>query len=105
MSIVPNENEVKEKVSARSDSGFLEQLENYVKGHDLIVKTPAGFLQGATFKLSPRNLDDNELNMSVKLPSDEEDTFTDRGKQSQILTPRPFEYTNCEISRQVVKAN
>lgn len=53
-----------------------------MKGHDLIVKVPQGFLQGATFKLSPRNLDDNELNMSVKLPAEEDKTgFEDRGIQ------------------------
>lgn len=87
VSIVPNENQVKEKVSGRSsESGFLDQLENYIKGHDLIVKTPAGFLQGATFKLSPRNLDDNELSMSVKLPSDDGDSFTERGKNSTVTT-------------------
>ncbi|XP_065223932.1 uncharacterized protein Osi19 [Planococcus citri] len=86
VSIVPNENQVKEKTSARSsETGFLDQLENYVKGHDLIVKTPAGFLQGATFKLSPRNLDDNEINMSVKLPSeDDNETFTERGRKSKL---------------------
>lgn len=91
MSIVPNENEVKEKPTGRSsDSGFLEQLESYIKGHDLIVKTPAGFLQGATFKLSPRNLDENELNMSVKLPSeDDSNSFTDRGKITVILHNSP----------------
>ncbi len=81
MSIVPNDNETKEKTTGRdSGTGFLDQLENYVRGHDLIVKTPQGFLQGATFKLSPRNLDENELNMSVKLPAEDDSAaFEDRG--------------------------
>lgn len=39
----------------------LKELENYVQGHDLLVKLP-----GATLNLSPRHLDDNELTMTLK---------------------------------------
>lgn len=85
VSIVPNENEAKEKPTGRGSSAdFLDQVEEYVKSHDIVVKAPQGFLQGASFKMSPRNLDQNELTMSVKLPTDDEsNAFEDRGEWTE----------------------
>jgi hypothetical protein len=39
----------------------LKEVENYVQGHDVLLKLP-----GATLNLSPRHLDDNELTMTLK---------------------------------------
>lgn len=71
--MVPNDNET-EETAGRSETGILDHIENYIKSHDLVATTPTGFLQGLTFKLSPRNLDENELNLSVKLPSEDQNS-------------------------------
>jgi hypothetical protein len=49
----------------------LKEMENYVQGHDLLVKLP-----GAMLKLSPRHLDDNELMMTIKINEKKSRTAT-----------------------------
>lgn len=43
------------------DDEVLNEVEQYVRGHDLLVQLP-----GATLNLSPRLLDDNEIMVNLK---------------------------------------
>jgi hypothetical protein len=50
----------------RSEKDLLEKAGDYVQSHDVTVNVPA---VGAKVTLSPKSLDDDELNFSVKFTS------------------------------------
>lgn len=61
--------------SARSDhsqTDVLDEVENYISTHDVVAKLPFEYLQGASLRISPRNLDNDELTVSIKLPAQRE---------------------------------
>lgn len=47
----------------RSEQGVLEKVENYVQSHDLTMNLP---IAGAKITLSPRNLNQEELNFKIQ---------------------------------------
>jgi len=47
----------------RGEQDVLEKVENYVQSHDVTVNFP---IVGAKVTLSPKSLNDDEFNMSVK---------------------------------------
>lgn len=51
----------------RSEKDILEKVEDYVQSHDLIVNVP--YVGGAKVILSPKGLNEDELNVSVKFTS------------------------------------
>lgn len=46
--------------------GFVDQLEDFVKTHDMFVRLP---FTDTTLGVSPRNLDNNELSFSLRSPN------------------------------------
>lgn len=50
----------------RSEKDILEKVEDYVQSHDVIVNVPA---VGAKVTLSPKSLNEDEINFSVKFTS------------------------------------
>uniref|UniRef100_A0A182QM80 Uncharacterized protein n=1 Tax=Anopheles farauti TaxID=69004 RepID=A0A182QM80_9DIPT len=50
----------------RSPSGLVEQIENYVRSHDVTFKMP---IAGARVTVSPRNLEQDELSVTFNFPS------------------------------------
>lgn len=60
--------------TARSagQSDMLDEIENYISTHDVVAKLPFEYMQGASLKISPRNLDNDELTVSIKLPAQRE---------------------------------
>lgn len=51
------------EISARSESGILDTVESYLKSHDVTFKVPVA---DAKVTISPRNINDNELNLKIK---------------------------------------
>lgn len=47
----------------RSEQGVLEKVENYVQSHDVTMNLP---IAGAKITLSPRNLNEEELNFKIQ---------------------------------------
>lgn len=45
--------------------GFVDQMENYIRTHDMTVRLPK-MLGGSTLAISPRNLDNDELTLSLR---------------------------------------
>lgn len=59
--------------SGRSDTSnhnVLDEIENYISTHDVVAKVP--YLEGTSVRISPRNLDNDELSVSIKLPTERE---------------------------------
>lgn len=54
-------------VSGRSDAGILETVENYVQSHDVTFGFP---IAGAKVTVSPRNINDEELNLKIKFTNE-----------------------------------
>lgn len=50
----------------RSEKDILEKVEDYVQSHDVVVNLPVA---GAKITLSPKGLNQDELNVSVKFAS------------------------------------
>ncbi|KAL5284827.1 Osi19 family protein [Megaselia abdita] len=55
--------------TGRSAGDFLDSIQSYIQGHDVSVQLP---LVDAKLTMSPRNLDNDELNLSVKFDKDVE---------------------------------
>lgn len=55
--------------TGRSSGDFLDSIENYIQGHDVSVQLP---LVDAKLTMSPRNLNNDELNLSVKFADEVE---------------------------------
>lgn len=45
--------------------GFVDQVENYIRTHDMMVRLPK-MLGGSTLAISPRNIDNDELTLSLR---------------------------------------
>lgn len=54
-------------VSGRSDAGIFETIENYVQSHDVTFGFP---IAGAKVTVSPRNINDEELNLKIKFTNE-----------------------------------
>ncbi|XP_026472436.1 uncharacterized protein LOC113376655 [Ctenocephalides felis] len=74
------------EVDGRSDGSFLDSVEKYLKGHDVSFKMPFG---ESKVKISPRNLDNDELDISVKFEDDvnEAKSSTRKSKLKKIVLP------------------
>jgi hypothetical protein len=59
-SLNPEKQRSTDEVRSANDE-VLNEVEQYVRGHDLLVQLP-----GATLNLSPRLLDDNEIMVTLK---------------------------------------
>jgi len=67
---------VRNSVNTEEGRGLLEQLQNYVQTHDVTVSLP-----GASYlTLSSRNIDNGELNLSLKFDQEESSANATEGK-------------------------
>ena len=83
-----------DSTSETESRGFSDQIESYIQNHDVEVQVPGSLFKGTVLTFSPRNLDKDELNLSVKLPSEENSALgTDRG-----IIKRQFELPSLFLS-------
>ncbi|XP_016970321.1 uncharacterized protein LOC108038114 isoform X2 [Drosophila rhopaloa] len=69
---------------ASSADGFVDAIENYIRGHDVSMDLP---LADAKVTVSARNLASNQLSLNLQLNGDEGDEGTDveaRGKKHRL---------------------
>ncbi|XP_017102808.2 uncharacterized protein Osi19 isoform X2 [Drosophila bipectinata] len=69
---------------ASSADGFIDAIENYIRGHDVSMNLP---LADAKVTVSARNLANNQLSLNLQLNGDESDDATDveaRGKKHRL---------------------
>ncbi|XP_017067664.1 uncharacterized protein LOC108105543 isoform X2 [Drosophila eugracilis] len=69
---------------ASSADGFMDAVENYIRGHDVSMDLP---LADAKVTVSARNLVNNQLSLNLQLNDDETDEGTDveaRGKKHRL---------------------
>ncbi|XP_043655131.1 uncharacterized protein LOC122621357 isoform X2 [Drosophila teissieri] len=69
---------------ASSADGFLDAIENYIRGHDVSMDLP---LADAKVTVSARNLVNNQLSLNLQLNGDDGDEGTDveaRGKKHRL---------------------
>ncbi|KPU80430.1 uncharacterized protein Dana_GF16392, isoform B [Drosophila ananassae] len=69
---------------ASSADGFIDAIENYIRGHDVSMNLP---LADAKVTVSARNLANNQLSLNLQLNGDESDDATDveaRGKKNRL---------------------
>jgi len=67
---------VRNSVNTEEGRGLLEQLQNYVQTHDVMVSLPGA----AHLTLSSRNIDNGELNFSLKFDQEESSANANEGK-------------------------
>jgi len=67
---------VRNSVKTEEGRGLLEQLQNYVQTHDVMVSLPGASL----LTLSSRNIDNGELNLSFKFDQEESSANATEGK-------------------------
>ncbi|KAH8359197.1 hypothetical protein KR093_005120 [Drosophila rubida] len=69
---------------ASSADGFLEAIENYIKGHDVSVNLP---MADAKITVSARNLDNDEMSLNLQLNGEQDDGAETeaRGKKGNIF--------------------
>jgi hypothetical protein len=72
---------VRNSVNAEEGRGLLEQLQNYVQTHDVIVSLPGA----SHLTLSSRNIDNGELNLSLKFDQEESTASATEGKLLSAL--------------------
>lgn len=65
------------EVSARSEGSLDENVEDYLKSHDVTVKLP---IVGSTVTIGARNLDADELDLKLKFSDSEEEITESRHK-------------------------
>jgi hypothetical protein len=68
---------VRNSVNTEEGRGLLEQLQNYVQTHDVMVSLPGA----SHLTLSSRNIDNGELNLSLKFDQEESSANTTEGKR------------------------
>jgi hypothetical protein len=67
---------VRNSVTTEEGRGLLEQLQSYVRTHDVMVSLP-----GASYvTLSSRNIDNGELNLSLNFEQEESSATATEGK-------------------------
>jgi len=64
------------------DDDFLSGLQKYVQESEVDVTIPEGMsvFSGTQFSFSPRNIDEDELSLKVKLPASEDAKSVGEGK-------------------------
>jgi len=67
---------VRNSVNTEEGRGLLEQLQNYVQTHDVIVSLPGA----SHLTLSSRNIDNGELNLNLKFDQEESSASATEGK-------------------------
>ncbi|KAH8311805.1 hypothetical protein KR044_008125 [Drosophila immigrans] len=67
---------------ANSADGFLEAIENYIKGHDVSVNLP---MADAKITVSARNLDNDQMSLNLQLNNDDGAETEARGKKGNIF--------------------
>jgi hypothetical protein len=67
-------------VSTEEGRGLLEQLQNYVQTHDLMVRLPGA----SHLTLSSRNIDNGELNLNLKFDQEESSDNVAEGKHYRL---------------------
>lgn len=72
-------------VTGRSDAGAMDMVESYLQSHDVTFNVPAA---SAKVTISPRNINDNELNINFKF-ADEQSTPVEarKSKLKKIVIP------------------
>ncbi|XP_059489243.1 uncharacterized protein LOC132204638 [Neocloeon triangulifer] len=83
---------IHEEPRALEDEDFLSGLQKYVKESEVDVTVPEGMsvLSGTQFSFSPRNIDQDELTLTVKLPASAEAKSLGearKGKLKKIIIP------------------
>jgi hypothetical protein len=68
-------------VNTEEGRGLLEQLKNYVQTHDVMVSLPGA----SHLTLSSRNIDNGELNLSLKFDQEESSTNASEGKHITLF--------------------
>lgn len=84
------------------DDEVLNEVEHFVQGHDLLVKLP-----GATLNLSPRNLDHNEVTMTLNFNHKQGRAATlDEGNSLLTLLSDGFQFRSlCPVEMLFVLRN
>lgn len=59
------------EVSGRSDGDFFDNVESYIRSHDVTFKLP---IVGGAVTVQPRNLDQAEFNLNIKLNDGSEES-------------------------------
>ncbi|XP_055383162.1 uncharacterized protein LOC129613209 [Condylostylus longicornis] len=67
---------INEQYQGRGQKSFLDRIEQYIRSHDYTFKLPVGDVT-----ISPRNLDDNEMNVNLKFGNE---ISEERGKKSKL---------------------
>lgn len=87
---------------ANSADGFIDAIENYIRGHDVSMNLP---LADAKVTVSARNLANNQLSLNLQLNGDESDDVTDveaRGKKGNIFKKGGFTFCMPFLSKKVL---
>ncbi|XP_071445154.1 uncharacterized protein Osi19 [Hetaerina americana] len=90
MAVVKNSYEKPEGSEMRSSGSFLDHVEQYVQSHDVVAEVPSGLpFSGSKVTFSSRNMDQDELNFSVKFPGSEGKAVSEarKGKLKKIIVP------------------
>lgn len=77
--MTPNEDPQQQQRSTKTETELLDQVENYIKSHDVVAFLPGSYLEGTTLTLSTKNLDKNELNLNLKFPAEREGKSVEEG--------------------------
>lgn len=72
-----------EKVSARSESSFLDTVQSYLASHDVTFKLPLD----STVKVSSRNIEDDQLIFDVKFGQGRAVDEARRSKLKKVIIP------------------
>ncbi|XP_012255483.2 uncharacterized protein LOC105685706 [Athalia rosae] len=72
-----------EEVSARGEGSFLETVQSYLASHDVTFKLPFE----SSVKVSPRNIDDDELTFNVKFGEGRAVQEARKSKLKKVIIP------------------
>ncbi|XP_053680825.1 uncharacterized protein LOC128731717 [Anopheles nili] len=70
--------------SGRAPAGLVEQIEGYLRSHDVTFRMP---IAGARVTVSPRNLEQNELGVTVSFPESGRGIEARKSKLKKIVIP------------------
>lgn len=101
LEIVQNGQEARVSRSEKSDMDFLDHLTNYIKSHDVIASLPGDYFKGTTLTMSPRNLDNDELTLSLKFSEDSREGKAIQAEEGNFLGNR-FSFRENEFDESTV---
>ncbi|XP_075210698.1 DUF1676 domain-containing protein Osi19 [Lycorma delicatula] len=82
--VVTETPEESENMDNSASRGFLDQVDDYVRNHDIVYQLPQA-LGGARIALSPRNLDNNEVALKLKLQDESSSQVEGKGRKNRRL--------------------